>query len=221
MSVQLDLLKKVDYFFDISFEELNSIKQFVSERRLEVGEIFLSEGDRSNFLYFVISGVVKIYKTSVEGKEQVLNIATTGETLNDVSTFNGRETAANCQAMTPVILYKIRKKDMKIIVQKHHHVALNALKSLASKVRRDALLAKEISFTSITSRLAKMLLRYYAEAEIDTWSQLTQHDMAGIVGTTREVVNRSLRNLEEKGAIRVERHSVVIINKDILEKMVE
>ena len=221
MAVPLELLRKLAYFADLDPAELDLISKFVHEQRIEEGKVFLFEGKRLNHMYFIISGVVRVYKSSTEGKEQVLNMAVGGESLNDVSTFNGNATAASCSAMTPVILYKIRKKDMKIIVQKHPRVAMNALKVLASKVRRDALLVRDISFTNITSRLAKMLLRYFAGADTDVWPRLTQHDMAAIVGTTREVVNRSLRDMQEKGAIRLDRHGVVIINKDILEKMME
>ena len=171
-------------------------------------------------MYFIISGVVNVHKASTEGKEQVMNMAVSGESLNDVSTYNGNPTAANMLAMTPVILYKIKKKDMRVILQKHPQVALNALKVLAERVRRDSSLVRDLSFTQVTGRLAKMLLKYFAGSETDAWPRLTQHDMAAIVGTTREVVNRSLRDMEEKGAIRLERHGIVIIDKDILEKMV-
>ena len=221
MAVPLDLLRKLAYFADLDPAELDLISKFVHEQRIEEGEVFLFEGKRLNHMYFIISGVVRVYKSSVEGKEQVLNMAVGGESLNDVSTFNGNATAASCSAMTPVILYKVRKKDMKLIVQKHPQVALNALKVLAGKVRHDALLVRDFSFSNITSRLAKMLLQYYTGADKDTWPRLTQNDMAAIVGTTREVVNRSLRDMAEKGAIRLNRRSVVIINKDILEKMTE
>jgi CRP-like cAMP-binding protein len=221
MTVQIDLLKKVDYFTNLSPDELNSILKFISEQKLEEGEVFLSEGKKNDFMHFVISGVVKIYKSSPEGKEQVLNMALHGESLNDVSTFNGNITAASCVAMTPVTLYRIKKKDMKTIVQTHPLIAQNALKVLAGKVRRDALLARDLSFNTITARLAKMLLRYFGEGKTDAWPRLTQRDMAAIVGTTREVVNRSLKEMEKQGAIRLERHGVVITDKDILERMLE
>lgn len=221
MAVQLDLLKKITYFADLSRAELESIMEFISEQRVEEGEEFLFEGKKTHFMYFVISGVVKIYKSSAEGKKQVLNMAISGESLNDVSTFNGNVTAASASAMTPVTLYKIRKTDMKMIVQKNPQVALNALKALAGKVRRDALLVRDLSFSSITGRLAKTLLKYFAGAETETWPRFTQHDMAAIVGTTREVVNRSLRDMERKGAIRLERHSIVILDRGTLEKMIE
>ena len=221
MAVQLDLLKQIHYFFDLSPAELESIKKFISEQKAEEDEVFLHEGDRSSFVYFVVSGVVKVYRSSLGGREQIVNMASPGESVNDVSVFDGNPTAANMLAMTPVTLYRIKKTDLKAILQKYPQVAMNALKVLAGRVRRDSALVKDLSFTQVTGRLAKMLLRYFAGADTDAWPRLTQQDMAAIVGATREVVNRSLRDMEEKGAIRLERRGIVIINKAALEEMMK
>ena len=220
MTIQSELLKHVHYFSGLSIADLNSIKEFLSEKTAEKGEIFLIEGEWSDFLYFLISGVVKVYKTSADEKEQILHIATQGESLNDVSTFDGGPNAASMLAMTPVVLYMIRKSDMGSLFRDHFQVALNTIKALANRVRRDSTLVKDLSFTKVTGRLAKMLLEY-AGAETDAWPRLTQRDMAAMVGTSREVVNRSLRTLEENGAIRLERHGIVITNKEALEDIVK
>jgi len=220
MAIQSELLKHIHYFSGLSLAELDSTKKLLSPKTAEKGEIFLLEGDWSDFLYFLISGVVKVYKTSADGKEQILHIATRGESLNDVSTFDGGPNAASMLAMTPVLLYIIRKNDLVTLFHDHHQVALNTIKALANRVRRDSTLVKDLSFTHVTGRLAKMLLKY-AGAEAHAWPRLTQRDMAAMVGTTREVVNRSLRTLEENGAIRLERHGIVIINKEALEEIVK
>ena len=220
MAIQSELLKHVHYLSGLSLAELDSIKKLLSEKTAEKGEIFLIEDEWSDFLYFLISGVVKVYKTSADGKEQILHIATEGESLNDVSTFDGGPNAASMLAMTPVLLYMIRKNDLGALFHDHPQVALNTIKALANRVRRDSTLVKDLSFTHVTSRLAKMLLKY-AGAETDAWPRLTQQDMAAMVGTTREVVNRSLRTLEENGAIRLERHGIVILNKKALEEIVK
>ena len=172
MTIQLYLLKKIDYFASLNPIELDSIRKLFFEKTTEKDEVILLEGELAEALYFVVSGVVKVFKTSAEGKEQILNMAVSGESLNDISTFNGNATAASCSAMTPVILYKIRKKDLKLIVQKHPQVALNALNVLAGKVRRDALLVRDFSFSNITGRLAKMLLRYFTGTDTDAWPRL-------------------------------------------------
>lgn len=221
MAIDLELLSRVHYFSGLSPDKLESIKKFIClEKAAEKGEIFLIESDWSDFLYFLISGVVKVYKTSTDGKEQILHIATQGESLNDVSTFDGGPNAASMLAMTPVLLYGIRKSDLETLFRDHFKVALNTIKALANRVRRDSTLVKDLSFTKVTGRLAKMLLMY-AGAETDAWPRLTQQDMADMVGTAREVVNRSLRTLEENGAIRLERHGIVIINKKALEDIVK
>ena len=221
MAIDLELLSRVHYFSGLSPDKLESIKKFIClEKAAEKGEIFLIEGDWSDFLYFLISGVVKVYKASADGKEQILHIATQGESLNDVSTFDGGPNSASMLAMTPVLLYGIRKSDLETLFRDHFKVALNTIKALANRVRRDSTLVKDLSFTKVTGRLAKMLLKH-AEAETDAWPRLTQQDMADMVGTAREVVNRSLRTLEENGAIKLERHGIVITNKKALEDIVK
>ena len=219
MAVQLEFLQSTHYLSGLNSYELDPIKEFISEQAVEKGEVFLEEGEWSDFLYFLISGVVKVYKTSAIGRQQTLHIATHGETLNDVSTFDGGPTAASMLAMTPVLLYKIKKSDMKAIIISNPQVAMNTIKALANRVRRDSTLVKELSFTQVTGRLAHLLLEH-AGAEADDWPRLTQQDIAAMVGTTRVVVNRSLRTLEENGAIRLERHGIVIINKKALEEIV-
>jgi len=221
MTIELESLKLVGYFTGLSDDELESIRRFIAfEQTVEKGDIFQFEGEWSDYLHFLISGVVKVYKTSVEGKEQILHIATQGESLNDVSTFDGGPNAASMLAMTPILLYSVKKSDMQTLFREHPQAALNTIKSLASRVRRDSTLVKDLSFTHVTVRLAKMLLQH-PQTETDDWPRLTQHDIAAMIGTTREVVNRSLRILEEHGAIRIDRHGIVILKKAALEEMVK
>lgn len=220
MGIQTEVLERIHYFSGLSAVEYDAIKQVILQKAVEKGEVFLIEGEWSDFVYFVISGAVKVYKTSADGREQYLNIAHLGESLNDVSAFDGAPSAASMLAMTPVILYQIRKSDLKDILRKYPQVALNALEVLAGRVRRDSLLVEDLSFTQVTGRLAKMLLKRGGE-EADNGLRLTQQDMAAMVGTAREVVNRSLKFMEEKGAIRLERHGIVVTNKEVLEEMVK
>lgn len=216
--IESDILSQIDYFIGVGPEELESIKRYISPKTVQRGEIFLLEGDWTDSLYFVISGVVKIYKISTEGKQQTLNIATTGDSLNDVSTFDQGYNAANQLAMTPTLLYGIKKSDVATILSKYPQVALNALTVLASKVRRDSLLVETLSFNQVTGRLAKTLLKYYVEKKI-VGVKLTQQDMADMIGTSREMVNKSLKIMENNSAIKLKRDGIDVINKKALEDM--
>ena len=219
MPIDIEELKRVDYFAGCTGEEYNWLKDFMTQETVEKGGIFLFEGEWSDFVYFLISGVVKVYKTSADGKEQILHLVHEGESLNDVSTFDGGPNAASMLAMNPSVFYKMKKSDLKAILRNHPRIVMNVLRALASRVRRDSSLVGDLSFTQVTGRLAKVLLKLASE-EAEFWPRLTQQDMAAMIGTTREVVNRSLRVMEEKGAIRLERHGVTVTNPVILEEMV-
>ena len=218
IAIDFDVVKSINYFAGLTYEDIESVKQHLSPKMVQKGEIFLLEGDWSDSLYFVISGVVKVYKISADGKQQILNIATSGESVNDVSSFDKSPNAANIVTMTPTLLYGIKKSTLSSIMLKYPQVALNALKVLAGRVRRDSLLVETLSFNQVIGRLANMLLKYYGEEKI-VGIKLTQQDMADMIGTSREMVNKSLKIMENNGAIRLQRNGIEILNKEALEYM--
>lgn len=220
MAVTLKELAKMHYFIGLSPDELKKVKKYIAfEKRIEKGETLLFEDSPSEYMYFLVSGAVKVYKRSANGKEQILNITTNGESLNDVSTFDGGESAANMLAMTPVRLYAIRKRDMETIFGENRKIARNVANVLASRVRRDSSLVEVLSFSQVISRLAKFILKQAAAGE-SKLPPFTQQELGSMVGTSRVVVNRSLRTMEEAGAIRLERRRIVITDEEVLKKLV-
>ena len=220
MAVNLKILAKMQYFTGLTHRELEEVSKYIAfEKRIEKGQTLLLEGDQSEYMYLIVAGAVKIYKRSANRKEQILNIASPGESLNDVSTFDGGTCAMDMLAMTPVRLYAITKKDMKALFTAFPRIALNVAGVLASKVRRDSSLVEVLSFDQVISRLARLILKQY-DAGQGLLPIFTQQDLAAMVGTSRVVVNRSLRVMEEKGAIRLERRRIVIINEETLKSLV-
>ena len=219
MTIDVALLKNINYFAGLNQSELAEISRYITEQNINKGEIFLFEGECTDYLYFLMAGLVKVYKTSSNGREQILHIAPPGESLNDVSTFDGGTNQAGMLAMTPVHLYAMRKEDLKTILEQFPRIYINILKALAYRIRRDSNLVEELSSTQVMGRLAKLLMGQYAgeEATVGLW--LTQQDMASMIGTAREVVNRSLKIMEENGAIRLGRHRIIVLKKDILADM--
>jgi CRP-like cAMP-binding protein len=217
-TVDSNILRNIEYFIGLSHEEIESLKKYLSPKSVQKGEMFVLEGDRIDSLYFVISGIVKVYKISADGKQQIINIATSGESLNDVSTFDQGTNAASMLAMTPALLYGIKKSDLSTIIIKYPIVSLNALKVLAGRVRRDSLLVETLSFNQVIGRLAKTLLKYYGEKKL-FGVKLTQQDLADMIGTSREMANKSLKLLENNGAIKLHRDGIEITNHEYLTDM--
>ena len=220
MVSKLELLKSTPYFSGLSSTELESISKLVFEKSYERGEMLLLEGETAEALYFVASGAVKVFKTSAEGKEQILTIIRPGETFNEVPIFNGDLNPASAQAMVPVLLYGIRKNDLEVILRKYPQVALNVIKVMANRLRHLVSLVEDLSFRRVIGRVARILLENAGDGAVPR-PRLTQRDMAAMAGTAREVVSRSLKTLEEDGVIRVGRHRIIITNRDVLKKIVE
>jgi len=220
MAVDMEFLQSIPYFTGLSPAVLDLIRTFIFEKTAERGDIILFEGAPSEALYFVASGVVKVFKTSAEGKEQILNIIRPGESFNDVPVFDGEPNPASAQAMGPVVLYGITKSDLEAILRDHPKVALNVNMVLASRVRDLMSLVEDLSFRHVTGRVAKILLENAGDGN-GPRPRLTQQEMAAMAGTVREVVGRSLKALEEEGAIRLDRHRIVITDREALRDMVE
>lgn len=208
-------------FIGLTQTELKEVKKYIAtEKQIEKGQTILFEDDQSNYMYFITSGSVKVYKKSINGKEQILNIASIGESLNDVSTFDGGSSAMDIQAMTNVRLYAIKKEDMKHLFLKFPRVALNTAGVLAAKVRRDSSLVEVLSFDQVISRLARLILKQAATGGGERLPLFTQQDLASMIGSSRVFVNKSLRIMEENHAIRLERRRIVIIDEQALKNMV-
>jgi CRP-like cAMP-binding protein len=220
MSIQLEYLKSILYFSGVSLAELESISKLVFEKTADRAEMVLLEGEPAENLYFVASGVVKLFKTSVEGKEQILSIVRPGESFNDISIFDGEPNPVSAQAMGPVLLYGIKKTEMEAIVRNHPQIALNVIKVLVKRVRHLLSLVEDLSFKHVIGRVAKILVEH-SGGEISRGPRLTQQEMAAMAGTAREVVGRSLKELEEVGAIKLDRHRIVITDKEALQKIIE
>ena len=217
MAITKTILAKMHYFTGLSHEELAEVKKHITfEKNIQKGEIILADGADSDYMFFIVSGSVKVYKKSPNNKEQILNITTTGESLNDVSAFDGGGSAANMLAITPVRLYVIKKQDMEKLFLENSKIARNAARELAFRVRRDSSLVEVLSFSQVNSRLARLILKQGAATGNQMLPHFTQQDLAAMVGTSRVVVNRALRTLEEKGAIRLSRRRIIITNSKIL-----
>lgn len=214
MVVRIEFLKSLAYFSGIPPAELDSIKKLIFEKTVAGGEIVLFEGEPAKALYFVVSGVVKVFKTSAEGKEQILYLIRPGESFNDVPAFSGGANLASAEAMGTVVLYGIEKSDLEVAIRDYPQIALNIIQVLSQRVEHLVALVEDLSFRNVAGRVARILLEYAGDGK----PRLTQQEMAALAGTAREMVGRSLKLLEGEGIIRLDRHRIVITNKERLEK---
>lgn len=218
MSVNMESLQSSTYFSGLSSEELDSVRKLIFQRTVARGEIILFEGEPAQAVYVVAAGVVKVFKTSTDGKEQILYLARPGDSFNDVPIFDGGLNLASAEALTQVVLYGIKKSDLGKSLQECPALATNVIQVLSQRVEQVISLVEDLSFRRVTGRVAKILLENVADTQ-EHKHRLTQQEMAAMAGTAREMIGRSLKLLEEEGKVRLERNRIVITDKEALREV--
>lgn len=219
MAVDFEFLKKVPYFAGLNTTELESIGKLIVEKTAGRGEMLILEGEIPSALRFVASGALKTFKTSADGKEQILNIVRPGESFSEVPIFDGAPSPVSVQTLGSVVIYEIRKNDVEAILKRYPQIARNVINILAGRVRHLVSLVEDLSFRHVIGRVAKILLENAGDGT-GAGGRLTQQDMAAMAGTAREVVGRSLKALEDSGVIRLDRHRIIIRDKEALKGMI-
>ena len=219
MAIDSNSLTTLSYFSGLSVAEREAIKQSFFEKTIQRGEMIFLEGEPADTLFFLISGIVKLFKTSAQGKEQIISLARPNEVLNDISIFDNGPNPMSAQAMSTVTLYGIKKDRLEVILRQHPQVSSRIIQVLAARTRQLISLVEDLSFKHVIGRVAKILLEHTGDGA-SPGQRLTQQEMAAMAGTAREVVARSLKAMEERGLIRLERHRIVISDKNALQEMI-
>lgn len=216
MPVQPEILRQIPLFAPLSREELAHVAAFAVERHFERGDLVLLEGDRGG-LHYLLSGAVKIFKTSPEGKEQVLRLIEPGQTFNDVPALDGGPNPASVAALEESVIYAIGRAELQQLILERPAVATAAVKALATALRFMLGRVEDLSFRHVSARVAKILLEQDVAVQAGrTTHRLTQQEMAAIAGTAREMVGRALKELEAQGAIELRQGHVSIRDRERL-----
>jgi CRP/FNR family transcriptional regulator len=227
MGGMVEALRQVPYFAEMDAALVNNLAGQVRQRTYKAGEVILLEGEPCQGLYFVASGRVKVFKVSAEGKEQVLRILGPGRTFNDVPVFDGGPNPGSIATMEPSSIGFLPKASVLALVEKHPKVAMAVIRLLATRLRALTLVIEDLSLRGVMARVAKILLdcsrghETLMEGAGGACARLTQHQIATMTGSVREVVQRALKALERDGAIRLERARVLVLDQTILERWSE
>jgi CRP/FNR family transcriptional regulator len=218
--VETGFLKRVAIFSGLDDSLLEKIGGLMVAREVKKHEIIWLEEEPAKMIYFVAAGLVKLFKTSNGGKEQILRLARPGDCFGHVGILNGGSHPESVQAVVPSVLYGLASADLEALLEEFPKVARNAIKLLATEMHHYMSLVEDLSLRCVSGRLAKMLLTDNTREACDPSPVLTRADMAAMTGTVREVIGKSLKTLEDKGVIRYDRHQIVIRDREALISLV-
>ncbi len=217
MPVEIEMLRKIPYFSSLATEDLAQVALLTVERHYTRGDLILIAGEDDGSLCYVCSGLVKVFKSSPDGKEQVLTMIGAGGTFNDVPALDGGPNPANVAAVEPSDIYVIRRSRLHQLIKTSPEVAEAVVLTLAKTLRHLVSLVEVLSLRNVTARVAKILLdRELSAQQGQPVHRITQSEMAALVGSTREVVGRALKELETVGAIEMRHGQAIVLNQERL-----
>ncbi|MGC2183277.1 MAG: Crp/Fnr family transcriptional regulator [Terriglobales bacterium] len=216
-------LARVPIFSGLTEGELAFLAQRAVPRRYTAGESVFGEGEPCSGLYVVESGHVRIFKSSSNGREQVLSIDGPGSSIAELPVFDGGNYPASVTAIDDATLLFVSKQDFQALCLAHPQVALKVLRVVGARLRRLVGIIEELSFTTVRHRLASFLLRLArkegkrSDAGVEITLPASNQELASHIGTVRELVSRNLSRLQAEGMLKIDGRSVTISNLKALE----
>jgi CRP/FNR family transcriptional regulator len=213
-SQKLNLLHKNEYFEGLDEGLLQQVATHMQLREYERGEALFWEGDPCAGLHIIERGFVKLYRLSPQGRQYIVRVLQEGETCNEVPTFDGGTNPVNVEALETTRAWVIQPEILRALLQKHPDFAQKVIDNLAKNLRGLVRMVSEMAFYQVTHRLARLISEQSPDELSGTaW---TQEQLAARLGTVREVVARSLKELERSGAIQMDKRRIAIANPDVL-----
>ena len=215
----VEFVRSSPYFAGLDDDVLQSIGRLMVERTVGKNEIIWLEQAPANAVYFVVSGQIKLFKMSTDGREQIVRLARPGDSFGHTGIFNGGSNPESAQAMIPSVLWGLAKSDLEVLLWDHKRLALNTIRAMAIEMHHYMSLVEDLSLRRVRGRLTRLLLKHSSEGVFDESLVLSQGDIAAMTGTVREVCGKSLKVLEENGIIKSSRHQIIIKDIDTLKMM--
>ena len=216
------ILRQHPIFRDLSPAALDQLCRYCKTRAFKKGTMVFSKGDPGNSLFAVVKGTVRIGVSSAEGREAVFNIIGPGEIFGEIALLDGRERTADALATTDSELLAIDRREFLPFVQSQPILATKLIELLCTRLRWISEHVEQIVLPSLPGRLAKALLRL-AEKEGKASGamklSITQLELGQMVGMSRESINKQLQAWTTRKLVRLERGSVVMLNKEALEEI--
>ncbi len=219
-----DVLRQAPLFSGLDDEVAQTLESSMAAVSLRRGDVLFNEGDDGDNLYVVTEGKIKLGRTSPDGRENLLAILGPGQMFGELSFFDPGPRSATATAVTDVELKSLGHAALSPVLETHPKVAHALLNQLAGRLRRTNEVVGDLVFSDVPGRVAKALLdlasRFGRRADdgVHVNHDLTQEELAQLVGASRETVNKALADFASRGWLRLEPRSVVILDLERLQR---
>lgn len=218
-----EILRANPLFAALDKVELDSLASCCGIRSFSQGEILFCEGDQCAGLYILVNGSVRIFKTSVNGREQVLAVEGPPASIAELPIFDGGSYPASASALENTEALFLSRTDLRAICLEHPEVSLKLLQVVGGRLRKLVGIIEELSFTTVRHRLVSWILRHSliegqsTERGVRFSLNANHQELAAQIGTVRELVSRNLTRLVAQKFIEMQGREITILDREGLE----
>lgn len=218
-----DLLKQIPLFESLLDSERQRLASLLQRRSLDKGETLFHKGESGSAFFIIIRGVIKIGVSNKLGDEVTLAILRNGDFFGEMALLDEQPRSADATALEDSLLYVLNREDFFPFLVQNENAVRSILRSLSMRLRRTDDLIAELSFLTISARLAKRLLELAkplpTEKEPPEYRvQMSQRELAALLGVTRESINKELKILKDRGIVTTARNAILIQDLERLKR---
>jgi CRP-like cAMP-binding protein len=218
----LKLLKKIPFFSPLQDEELHYILPHLREKKFKKNQVIFHEGEPGHHLYMIRSGQVKVYKLSEEGKEKILRVFGPGDFFAELPLLDGGKYPASAETLSPATLLLLSRENFLNVLSKYPQLTGKIYEIVGDRLRHFTTAVTDLTLKDASRRLAGFLLEKAREHDRHSLSkgrfplELTHQEIASLIGTARETVSRSLKQLQTEGIIEIKDRYVTVLDQERL-----
>jgi CRP/FNR family cyclic AMP-dependent transcriptional regulator len=216
--VSTTVLKAVPLFSSFPDEQLRMLASVVTRRSVPRSTTIMASGDATDSLYIVLSGRLKVMMSDAEGKEVILSILGSGEFFGEMGLIDDAPRSASVVAIEPCELLCIAKRDFKKCLAENFEMAMAVMRGLVRRLREADRKIGSLALLDVYGRVARLLLDMSetVEGEKVVTKRLPKQDIAKMIGASREMVSRVMKDLQMGGYIEVRGSNIVLRDSIVL-----
>ncbi len=217
-------INRAPLFAALDVEAAAALRTSMVEVRAKKGEVFFVEGEPGDRLYVITEGKVTLGHSASDGRETLLAVLGPGEMFGELSLFDPGQRTATATALTDAVVLGLGRDSLRPWLTGRPEVAEKLLQALAQRLRRTEDAMADLVFSDVPGRVAKALIELsekfgvYRDGELFVEHDMTQEELAQLVGASRETVNKALAEFVNRAWLRVEQRSVTILDLERLQR---
>ena len=216
MLSSLDLIRRVPLFSMLTESQANAVADAVIKRRFKRGEVIVEQGKKSNALFILLNGRARVVTADSRGREVILATLQPGDHIGEMSLIDNEPHSATVRAEVQTDVLMLGRLEFARCLPENSSMAYAVMRGLVQRLRHADRKIESLALMDVDGRVARALLEFAAEGpegELLIRERISRQDIAKMVGASREMVSRVMKELEERGFIETQDNGAIVVKE--------